>query len=287
MSQAFSDAVHAALYARGDKRLLWRKTVAGAIAQRRYFSFSMAGDPGAGTYPGAALAASQIVGGSSPSISGGIITLPDAAAGLKSVLLSANAAGHATSLNGNARFFDLLATYQGFNATTSPGAQNTTGSAGGSNTLPRYSSGRGVAILIEVQTALGAANVTATISYTNQAGASGRTATASLLASAAAGTVFFADLQAGDTGAISVQSVTLSASALAGTFAVCLVRPLFDVFVLSVSSNTHNVGRIDFLDEEGAAILETGAALVFVWEPANSVNAGLSGALRAVDISYP
>lgn len=88
--------------------------------------------------------------------------------------------------------------------------------------------GEGVYIGVEVSGATGAGTPTLTMSYTNQAGTAGRTATNVLatIASAAQGSFWVLGLQAGDTGVRSVQSFTLSATWTSGTIHLVAFRIL-------------------------------------------------------------
>ena len=96
--------------------------------------------------------------------------------------------------------------------------------------LTRYTDGVGVWIALEIYTLLGVTTtVTATVSYTNQAGTAGRIGTCLIGGSGlqSAGIICIVALQAGDTGARSVESVTLSGTTgAAGSFGVTLFRPL-------------------------------------------------------------
>lgn len=93
--------------------------------------------------------------------------------------------------------------------------------------LTRYTDGVGVMIGLHIHTALGSTDSNVTISYTNQAGTSGRTATVHFIDTPSASFFYWACLQAGDSGAKSVESVTLSASTLtAGAFGVVLFKPI-------------------------------------------------------------
>jgi hypothetical protein len=96
--------------------------------------------------------------------------------------------------------------------------------------LTRYTSGEGVMAGIVVFSTVGTTSTTITISYTNQAGTSGRTSTATSF-----GNTNFREvrilipipLQAGDTGVRSIESVTLAGTTgTAGDFGVCLYKPL-------------------------------------------------------------
>jgi hypothetical protein len=96
--------------------------------------------------------------------------------------------------------------------------------------LTRYTSGEGVMAGIVIFTQVGATSTSIQVSYTNQAGATGRTSTATTVG----GTNFRENnifipipLQAGDTGVRSIESVTLASSTGGGgNFGVCLYKPL-------------------------------------------------------------
>jgi hypothetical protein len=105
-------------------------------------------------------------------------------------------------------------------------------------TLPRYTDGAGVQMMGVITTPM-AANAVMTVSYTNQAGVSGRTSTSAALFGTVVGTVLsaansstaansaspFLPLASGDTGVRSIESVTLSSGA-GGFFALVLVKPI-------------------------------------------------------------
>lgn len=93
--------------------------------------------------------------------------------------------------------------------------------------LTRYTSGVGVYAALEVYTAVGATDALWTVSYTNQAGTAGRTASW-LMADTPGGNSFHPiPLVGSDTGVRSVESVTLTPSTgTAGNFGVTLFKPL-------------------------------------------------------------
>lgn len=119
--------------------------------------------------------------------------------------------------------------HQGGLSGTSTGVQTTNLPTA---TLTRSTSGVGVMAGLEIYTNVGSTITTATISYTNQAGTSGRTGLAPIGGSAgsgygAASRMTLMALQSGDTGVRSVESVQLAASTgVAGNFGVTLFRPL-------------------------------------------------------------
>jgi hypothetical protein len=119
--------------------------------------------------------------------------------------------------------YDRLVDYSGYLANT------TSSNAVTAVSLPRFTTGEGVTFFLEVYTT-GASSVatTATVSYTNQAGVAGRTATVTLPGSwLTAIRAYSPVLQAGDTGVRSIQSVQLGASSPnAGNYGLTLFAPL-------------------------------------------------------------
>ena len=80
-----------------------------------------------------------------------------------------------------------------------------------------------------------AVNNTATISYTNSAGVAGRTARLAVLAgaqipaTAVIGTLVWFNLDAGDKGVRSIQSITLAVSLGAGSISLIIARDFADI----------------------------------------------------------
>ena len=123
--------------------------------------------------------------------------------------------------------------------------------------------GHAVLLALEVSAATGAGTPTITISYTNQAGTAGRSATniIATVATSAIGATYFIGLQAGDTGVRSVQSLTLSATWTSGTINLVAYRTLasLDLSAAFVSNS------IDFLTGGGPRIYNgTVPWLVFI-----------------------
>jgi hypothetical protein len=181
-----------------------------AVAGRMFSMWTAAGNPGAGVAPGAAAVANSSTPGAFPL---------DAIAGSEERWLAALSVGSGAAALW--QLLDRLVHSSGLNATLNT-AQTVNTPA-----LTRAVSGAGVLGFIEVYTPLGATAVTATVSYTNHQGTAGRVGTASIAASAAAGSLFPIAMQAGDFGIRSIQSVTLSATTgTAGNFGVTLAKPL-------------------------------------------------------------
>lgn len=96
--------------------------------------------------------------------------------------------------------------------------------------LTRYTNGEGVMAAFIIHAVVGATATTITASYTNTASVSGQTTTATTIGSTnfreARAFIPF-PLSAGDTGVLSVESVTLAGTTgTAGNFGVCLFKPL-------------------------------------------------------------
>lgn len=111
---------------------------------------------------------------------------------------------------------------------TSTSAQNSTTPTWPARDIAGSTNGDGVMLALEISAATGAGTPTITISYTNEAGTAGRSATNQLaaLASSAIGATYFIGLQAGDKGVRSVQSLTLSATWTSGTMNLVAYRLL-------------------------------------------------------------
>jgi hypothetical protein len=120
---------------------------------------------------------------------------------------------------------DLLNVSGGLNGTlTTPQTTNLPTAA-----LTRYTSGEGVMAGIVVYT-IGTTQTTVTISYTNSAGVSGRTSTATIIGGGfyrEVGILIPIPLQGADKGFRSIESVTLAGTTgSAGNFGVCMFKPL-------------------------------------------------------------
>jgi hypothetical protein len=142
----------------------------------------------------------------------------------------------------------------------------TTAQTVGSVALPTRATGAtDVELWLEIYTALGAtASAVVTASYTNQAGTSGRTAT--LVGGIPAGgglanRTYQLALQAGDTGVMSVQSVTLGTSTgTAGAFGVVLRRTL-----LTGMCPSAGMGFVQGYAETDLQICPDNACLELLW----------------------
>jgi hypothetical protein len=118
---------------------------------------------------------------------------------------------------------------------------------------------------LEIYTATGATSVTATITYTNQTGTTGKTGTCVIPASAKAGTIIPFSLASGDTSVESVQSVILSATTgTAGNFGITLAQRICTVPVVA------NIGQqLDFAGV-GLPQIEPNACLAYIVLPSTT-----------------
>ena len=137
--------------------------------------------------------------------------------------------------------------------------------------------GEDVLIGIEVSTATtNASPVTnTTMSYTNSANTSGRTATmAAFPATAAAGTFVPFQLAAGDEGVRSIQTVTLGTSYGAGTIHLVAYRVLAQVPI-----TTANVGNFVDIISSGAVQLYNNSVPQLLWLPSATTATTIQGQL--------
>ena len=122
---------------------------------------------------------------------------------------------------------DRLWHNSGLNATlTTP--QNVNSATLPARDIAQTTNGDGVLIGLEVSTAATVNTPTVSISYTNSAGTSGRTATnvALLTATSAQGSFYIIGLQAGDTGVRSIQTITYSVGWTSAVAHLVLFRPI-------------------------------------------------------------
>lgn len=115
--------------------------------------------------------------------------------------------------------------------------------------LTRYTSGEGVFAFITIWTQVGATATTFTVSYTNQAGTSGRTSPAQTIGGTGyreSVRAIALPMQEGDTGIRSIESLTIAGTTGTGSqFGVTLVKPLL---LLNVTDQT-NTESADFLSK--------------------------------------
>lgn len=171
----------------------------------------------------------------------GCIFFPDAGAGKQRYLTNVTMAATVAS---SFSLWDVLWVNSGIVVTT------TTAQTINSVTLPARdvngtTNGEGCAIGIYATAALGNAGVVSnsTVTYTNSAGTGSRTATLSATvpqnfpATPVIGTVVWFELQAGDTGVQSIQSITLNTTLTSGSLSVFIARKLVDVPVSVANVN--------------------------------------------------
>lgn len=140
--------------------------------------------------------------------------------------------------------------------------------------LTRYTTGVGVMVMLVCTTPMTSV-ASVTVSYTNQAGVSGRTSTSSLRFSAVIGGILcssfdinsansvspFIPLASGDTGVRSVESVTISAAA-GGFFSVVLVKP---ISTITLRENFTAAEVVQFTQRADLPVVYDGAYLNFIY----------------------
>lgn len=195
------------------------KAVTGTmVAGRPWSTWALAGDPGAGTFS-TALAGANLV-----SPVPGQIPFDNPAGGQNSYLARFTSSA---TIAGTVLLCDRIWHNGGFTI-TSTAAQTINSATFPARDNNGSTNGEGIILGLEISAAAGAAAPTITVSYTNEAGTAGRTATNwfATANSPAAGSFFPIGLQAGDRGVRSVQSLTLSASWVSGTMNLVAYRVL-------------------------------------------------------------
>lgn len=192
---------------------------------------------------------------------GGALKQTNPAGGKQLWLVGVASAGIA---QGTLFLFDRLAAESG-NSGTVTTAQSLSNCA-----IDRYtgSEAPGNQIFLEITTQIGTTATTVTASYTNQDGTSGRTTVATAFGGTGlreAQRLIALPLQAGDTGVISVESVTvLATTGTAGDFTVLIMRPMP---VLPIPSVGQGAVRDAISGLPGLIEVKTNACLQWAWLP--------------------
>lgn len=139
----------------------------------------------------------------------------------------------AASVNHTHVFFDVLWVNSGLGITTT-GAQAITSPTLPARDINGTTNGEGCSIAILCTAAVGLAAVAsnATVTYTNSDGTGSRTATLSAIVGSQApatpviGTIIWFNLQAGDKGVRSIQSISLNTSWVSGTISLMITRDI-------------------------------------------------------------
>lgn len=204
-------------------------------------------------------------------------------------LANANALTSAgTGVPGSLQLVDLQGYWPGVNLNVS-----TTQTLTGTPSL-RYTNGAGVRPYLVCTVASGATAQNVAISYTNQAGTTGRSlgATVAMTASAIAGHIAHSGtasnnfgwalpLFGADSGVQNVASLTLSAASGAGTAALCLARPIglpIPIGQVNVPGEREYFSQIPSLPE-----IKDSACLVWLYSAgaATAASSNFSGTLEA------
>ena len=160
----------------------------------------------------------------------------------------------------------------------------------------RYPNGEGLKLYPVVTTVTSAGTPNIGLSYTNQAGTSGRTlsqTTLTAIASAAVGTLYhsqasaasgagpFLPLQNGDTGVQNVYSVTFGTATATGAIALCLAKPLITIPLVTISNTVER----DFVNQlPSLPRIYNNSCLVWLHysHAATAINSNFYGSLETV-----
>lgn len=270
----------------------WNK-VTGALAYTagRWYEFSsLAGTPVANAWSGTSLAwttCDESTGNGSQ-----VFSIPhggNVSTDTKHLLNMSAITGISTGVPAQLMLVDLQGYWPGISVNSAT-AQTLTGTP----TL-RYASGAGCRLFFAITTASGVTAHNIALSYTNQAGTSGRSlpVTVTCTASAIAGHLThtgtsagmygpFLPLASGDTGVQNVASVTFSAASGSGVGALCLVRPLITLplATVSVSSERDLVNQLPSMPR-----IRDGACLMWLYFAGNAT-AGSTNFYGSLDFGW-
>jgi hypothetical protein len=214
---------------------------------------------GAGLFQSLWKAGGRPAAGSNPGSTSGVVCTSSTAGALPYPNPGGSNTGYlarmevSASVAGSFILYDRLVASDGLSGTS------TSSQTVGTPSLTRWTSGVGVSAWIEIYTATGATQVTATVSYTNQAGTAGQSGTCVIPASPVAGEMFPIALASGDTGVQAVASVTLSASTgTAGSFGVTLAYRCVTVPIVLA-----NVGVLLDYAQLGLPVIANSACLAW------------------------
>jgi len=204
-----------------------------------YCSSKDAGFPGAWA-PGTPGVNGRVTNGTS-SADYGCIPIANPAVGAN-YLTAIELAG---SVNHTHDFFDCLWVNSGLTVTTIT-AQTITTPTLPARDINGMTNGEGcmIAMLVTTATTNASAIANTTVSYTNSLGVSGRTASISAIAgsqiptTAVIGTIIWFNLQAGDTGVQSIQSVSLGTSLVTGAVSMMITRDIVTIGTAVVNVST-------------------------------------------------
>ncbi len=184
-------------------------------------------------------------------------------------------AGLTMATAGSVHVYDLCWACSGFVGNSNT-AQNVVSFSG----LPsRHSGGVGLEIWVGCSSAIGATAHNVTVSYTNQAGTSGRTTVSTAgITSMPANRMYQLPLQSGDTGVQSIQSLTLSASSGTAGNLWLLVMERY----VGMSCPVPNVGRNYDFAELGLPTPSDEACLLFVHQGTTTSSGIIIGQLDII-----
>lgn len=249
MALASFGAYRAALNAPGATATVFKDLSAQALDAAFTGTWHRAGNPVAGTTPSTA-AALDYTG----ALGQHSIPHPAVASG-RLCLVSSNLGVGGTSeplRNApGAMLIDRLSHQGGLVGNITTAQNNVSGANLPTAALTRYTDGVGVMIALQIYTALGATDSIVNISYTNEAGTPGRTASVWFVATPSVNTVYIATLQAGDLGVRSVEAVQLVLSTgTAGNMGITLFKPLAIIHGGRALANTDIVGWNSAIESE-------------------------------------
>jgi hypothetical protein len=253
-----NDVIKANTVNNRGKRWDVTKQAASFTSGKPYSLWPLAGDPGAGAFSGTVVTATAM-----SSADNGAVFFDNPSGG-RTNHLTALMGFLSSGVEGELHLVDRLLQYPGFVVNTTADQAATT-----VTTLPRYTDGLGVKILVEVSTILSANTGTLEVYYRNESNVDNRVGAAvTLEASASAspcripGLQFFHTMQAPDRGILRINKIKLPTSTYAsGNLCVSLVKPIWSIPIIKGF-------QPDLLTQTVHGIkIENSACLMFLFQP--------------------
>ena len=252
----------------GTPTPLGKVAVSSSVASAPFTPWYAAGITPAGSAPTGGLNGATFSG-----VVNGAVQIPAAASG-ETVRLQRLSAVHGGSI-GMLWLIDRI--WGNVPVVTTTGAQAVTSPAWPARDVSASTSGAGVYLALETSASTGNGSISnTTVSYTNSAGTSGRTAAQQFTypASATQGTFIPLTLQAGDVGVRSVQSITLGTTYVSGQVNLVAFR-----WVADLALPVTGIGNTAGPNTLGLPTIWDNSVLQLVYWPTTTSMGALTGSL--------
>jgi hypothetical protein len=258
------------------QRWPFHKALQSYTSGKMYSLWPTSGSPGAGGFPGVGLTATAY-----SAADPGAMFFNNPSGGRQN-FITAFQAFLSSAVEGDLHIVDRLLSYGGIAVNTAVDQAMTNVTA-----IPRYATGYGNRVIVEVQTLLGAGSGNFRVYYTNESGVINRVDTAGLALDSAASASpcripftgnYYALMQASDRGITKIDKVNFVSTTFAsGALCASIVQPLASIPLVKgidpdmVMQAIHGLQVVD------------GACLMFLFQPYTTTSIGISGIVRTTE----